>query len=295
MHTSKRGGAVAKYTAGLLLFGLNGIIAGKIHLPSAAIVFWRTFFGAVFLFTLFTLTKQPLAIKAHRKDLLFVMLSGVAMGLSWIFLYEAYRRVGVGLSSIVYYCGPVIVMLCAPFVFRERLSFRQILCFAAVFAGILLVLLPGLTGHARVSTIGLVCGLSSAVLHALMVIFTMKAPHITGVKNAMFQLVISFLTVAFYSLPTRGLMFPIGAGQWFWVLLLGILNTGAGCYLYFSDLARLPVDIVSILGYLEPLSAVFFAVILLNEAMDPPEILGGLLILGGAVFAVRRVGRLQTS
>lgn len=286
--SSNRGSAVAKYTAGLLLFGLNGIVADKIHLLSAAIVFWRTLFGTMFLFALLATKKRPLSLKKHRQDLLFAALSGVVMGLSWIFLYEAYRRIGVGLSSITYYCGPVLVMLCAPFVFREQLSPRQILCFATVFAGILLVSLPGLTDYSRISAVGLACGFASAVLHALMVIFTMKAPHITGLKNALLQLAVSFLTVALYMLPTQGLTFPVGGGQWFWMLFLGIVNTGMGCYLYFSDLARLPVDTVSILGYLEPLSAVVFAVILLGERLSLGELFGGLLILGGAVLAIRR-------
>lgn len=50
---------------------------------------------------------------------------------------------------------------------------------------------------------GLLCGFASALLHALMVIFTMKAPEVTGMKNAALQLTVSFFTVAaFTGLPT---------------------------------------------------------------------------------------------
>ena len=58
------------------------------------------------------------------------------MGLSWIFLYEAYQRIGVGLSSVAYYCGPVIVLLAAPLVFRKRLTAAQTACFGVVFTGL---------------------------------------------------------------------------------------------------------------------------------------------------------------
>lgn len=59
------------------------------------------------------------------------------------------------------------------------------------------------------------------------------------------------------------------------------------CYLYFSDIARLPVVTVSILGYLEPMSAVFFAVLLLHERLSALELAGALLILAGAAVTER--------
>ena len=66
--------------------------------------------------------------------------------------------------------------------------------------------------------------------------------------------------------------------------IFGLLNTGIGCYFYFSSIGNLPVQTVAICGYLEPLSAVFFSVLLLGERLLPSQILGAILILGGAVF-----------
>lgn len=253
-------------------------------------------------------SRGSLHIMKYPRQLAAVVLSGISMGLSWIFLYEAYRRIGVGLSSVTYYCGPVIVMMLAPLVFRSRLTGRQIICFAAAFAGILMVSLPGVTGDAKVDAFGLICGFASALLHALMVIFTMKAPCITGMVNSAIQLAVSFITVALpaavvWLICTAGhstgsmaavfgssLAIPDEPEQWFWVLFLGIVNTGVGCWLYFSEIAALPVITVSILGYLEPLSAVFFAVILLGESMTAWEWTGAVLILGSAAVSDLRSG-----
>ncbi|MPN42219.1 hypothetical protein SDC9_189775 [bioreactor metagenome] len=66
---------------------------------------------------------------------------------------------------------------------------------------------------------------------------------------------------------------------------MGLINTGIGCYLYFSSVTRLPVQSVAICGYLEPLSAVFFSALLLGERMTPIQIGGAALLLGGAAFA----------
>jgi drug/metabolite transporter (DMT)-like permease len=69
------------------------------------------------------------------------------------------------------------------------------------------------------------------------------------------------------------------------VLLLGLVNTGVGCYLYFSAISRLQVQTVAVCGYLEPLAAVVLSAILLGEGMGLMQILGTVLILGGAMFA----------
>ena len=70
---------------------------------------------------------------------------------------------------------------------------------------------------------------------------------------------------------------------WPWVLILGIVNTGIGCYLYFSPLAKLPVQTVAICGYIEPLTAVVSAAILLGEKMTAVQIVGAVCIIGGAM------------
>ena len=310
--------AYTKYISGLILFGLNGIVSSKILMSSYEIVFFRTLIGSVFLALVYFLfarrREQTVGEAANdaesgevengvsgifrhsvsmKKEVLFVVLSGIVMGLSWIFLYEAYVRIGVGLSSITYYCGPVIVMLSAPLVFHKKLNASQYMCFVVVFAGIMLVSLPGVLGEGSVDVFGLLCGFASAAFHALMVIFTMKAPHITGVKNSMIQLAVSWVTVALFLLAGKNVSLPDSPEQWFWVLFLSIVNTGIGCYLYFSDVSKLPVANVSILGYLEPLSSVIFAVILLHETLSIPEIVGAVLILGGAVVTTVNDQRME--
>ena len=69
--------------------------------------------------------------------------------------------------------------------------------------------------------------------------------------------------------------------------MLGLLNTGIGCYFYFSSIGKLPVQSVAVCGYLEPLSAVAFSVLLLHENLLPVQLIGAVLIIGGAVFSER--------
>ena len=124
-------------------------------------------------------------------------------------------------------------------------------------------------------------------MYSFMVIFNKKATAITGLENSMLQLLISFLTVAIFVGFKQGFALQIPASSVLPVLFLGLVNTGLGCYLYFSSIGDLPVQTVAICGYLEPLSAVVFSMVILSETMLPLQILGAVLIVGGAVLAER--------
>ena len=271
-----------KYIIGLLLFGSNGIVASYIALSSYEIVLLRTLIGSLFLIVLFFAGRGKLTFYRHKRQFLWLTVSGIAMGTSWIFLYEAYARIGVGISSLLYYCGPVIVMALSPLLFKEKLTVFKSIGFLSVLIGAFLISGNAFSGNGDV--FGIFCGLLSAVMYSLMVIFNKKAKAITGLENAALQLFISFLTVAVFVSFKQGFAIDIQQASIAPIFILGLLNTGIGCYFYFSSIGNLPVQTVAICGYLEPLSAVLFSVLLLGERLLPLQIIGAVMILGGAVF-----------
>lgn len=261
---------------------MNGIVASFIPLSSPEIVFTRTLIGSVFLVLVFAASRQPLRFWRNKRHFLYLAISGMAMGISWVFLFEAYAQIGVSLATLAYYTGPVIVMILSPIVFKERFTAAKLIGFMAVVLGMIIVngkaLLQG-----EVSW-GLVFGIMAAFTYAFMVIFNKKATSIIGLENPMWQLIISFITVAIFLGLRQGLAISIPPGSLAPILLLGIVNTGVGCYLYFSSIGDLPLQTVSILGYLEPLSALFFSALFLGEALTLLQLVGAALILGGAAF-----------
>lgn len=280
------------FTASLVLFGSNGIVASAIDLQSFQIVYLRTGIGVLMLLALLLASRKPLASRTHPRDLLFVALSGVAMGVGWLFLYEAYHRVGVGLSSLLYYCGPIIVMALSPVLFHERLTVRKVACFAVVLLG--LVLVNGAVTGAALDVVGMALSVGSAVALAFLIVLNKKGPAITGLENSTWQLLPSFLTVAAFTVVRDGTpLVQVSAEQWPYVLFLGLVNTGLGCYLYFSRFDELPTQSVATLGYLEPLTAVVLGVMVLGEPMSLLQALGAVLIVGGAIAceAVKPAGR----
>lgn len=274
--------AFLKYISALLIFGMNGIVASNIALNSYEIVFMRTLIGSILLIVLFLSGKGKFHIKENKKDTVFIALSGVAMGASWMFLYEAYQQIGVSFASLLYYCGPVIVMILSPIIFREKLTFPKVAGFLIVLVGILFV--NGNVTENNNNLWGLLCGGMSAIMYFFMVTFNKKSKNISGTENSVIQLVISFLTVAAFIGIKQGFAIDVAANDWIWIFILGIVNTGIGCYLYFSPLSKLPVQTVAVCGYLEPLSAVVFATVLLGEKMTLVQVIGAVCIIGGAMI-----------
>ena len=279
----KKRTAYFKQISALLLFGFNGIVASRIALNSYEIVFTRTLIGSLLLGLIFGLTRRKAHLFDNKKHFLYLMVSGVAMGASWMFLYEAYRQVGVSVATLAYYCGPVIVMVLSPLLFGERITWVKVLGFLAVLAGMVCVNRQSLAGDGTLW--GLVCGILSAMTYAVMVIFNKKARSVTGLENALGQLVFAFITVAVFLGFKQGFTLRIEPGSILPILVLGLVNTGIGCYFYFSSIADLPVQTVAVCGYLEPLSAILFSVMLLGETLSAIQVIGAVLILGGAAFA----------
>lgn len=94
----------------LLLFGSNGIVASLIDMSSYRIVLYRSFIGSLLLIIIFAASRKCVTFYRNRRDLVFLCISGAAMGTCWIFLYEEYDRIGVSVASLCYYCGSVLVM-----------------------------------------------------------------------------------------------------------------------------------------------------------------------------------------
>ncbi|MFR8299721.1 MAG: EamA family transporter, partial [Gordonibacter urolithinfaciens] len=215
-----------KYVGALLLFGSNGIVASGIALPSSSVVLLRTLLGSLLLVVLLLAAKRRVTFHRHLGDLGCLAASGAALGASWLFLFEAYRHLGVGTASLVYYCGPIIVAALSPWLFGERLTRAKLAGFGLVLVGVLLV--NGRALGEGASGWGLFCGGMSAVMYAAMVVFAKKVRHVEGLESSAVQLVSSFAAVALFVGATGGTSLQIGPADWAPLLVLGLVNTGFG-------------------------------------------------------------------
>lgn len=165
------------YILGLIIYGSNGVIVRQISLGSEHLVFLRSLIGTLFLIAICLLRhKDIFQIFEYKKDIVYICLSGFAIALDWLLLFEAYRRINVSLAILINYAGPIIVMLFSPLFFREKLTGRNLFI---VFLGFVGVALIGgedfFTDSYNLS--GLILAVSSAFAYAFMVLFN-KNPSI---------------------------------------------------------------------------------------------------------------------
>lgn len=286
MKNTKRKKAYLKYILALLLFGSNGIIASSIFIKSYQIILLRTLLGSLLLLLIVFKSHAFKNLMKHKKDFLFIFFSGICMGVSWMFQYEAYQRIGISITSLLYCLGPILVVIFAQIIFQENITLKKILCLAAVTVGAILT--GGVSLQQGANMIGILCALMCAFAYVGMILFNKKSTAVTGLSNSAIQLTSGFLTALIYNLirwmSGNAPAMTIHHHEWIPILILGLINTGVGCYLYFSSISEIPAQTVAVCDYIEPLSAVLLAAIILHESMTLPQIGGAILIIGGTML-----------
>ena len=268
------------FVASMVIFGTNGLIVANISLGSAEIVLMRTFLGSLFLLAI-VLVKRSFSFADLKADLVPATMGGAALGLNWVLLFSAYRSAGVGLSTLTYYCGPIIVLALSPVLFREKLTWNKLLAIAAVAVGMFCItgdIEPG----SDVQT-GILFGGGAALLYASLIVANKRVKRLSGLNCAMYELIVAFFVVLIYLLASNVKLPVIPAAEDIvWVLVIGLVNTGLAYYLYFSSLQKLPGQTVALVCYIDPLTALLVSGAFLGEKLFAVQIAGAVLILGGA-------------
>ncbi|HJJ48737.1 MAG TPA: DMT family transporter [Methanocorpusculum sp.] len=272
-------------TISVLITGANGIIASNTSETSSHIVFLRTLIASIFMLALFLLTRHKFTFYKSPRDFIFIAASGLSMGVSWLFLYEAYLEIGVSLATLLFYIGPIIIMVLSPFLFKEKHTVQKLIGFSMVLIGVLLV--NGIAVSNGAVPYGIFCGAMSAVFYSCLMIFSKKVTVMKGIENPLFQFIFSFIAVAIYVGLSGGYGFVLNVSAHDWMLLaiLGIVNTGFASTLYFTSVPHVKAQTLAVISYLELLSAVIYSAIFLNENLAPLQILGAALIICGALIA----------
>ncbi len=274
----------AKYITAVILYGTIGMFLRYVNGPSELVAMCRGIIGAAFIFLYQQLRGQRPDRNAIRQALPILILSGISLGLNWIFLFAAYIRTTVAVASLCNYLAPAIVILIAPAVLRERLDLRKIPFVLLALVGIVLV--SGVLENGEADIAGVLLGLAAAVFFVLVVICNRKLRAVPALDRSMIQLAISAVTILPYLLLHNRSSLPVpDLRSWGIILMLGVLHTGLAYCFYFSGMGSLPVQSVAILGYLEPVVSVLCSVLFLRESLSLPGWLGAALVLASAAVS----------
>ena len=275
-------------SASMAIFGTLSVFVRNIPLASGELALYRAVLAALLIGGYLLLTRQKLDLAGIRRELLLLLLSGVAMGFNWILLFQAYRYTTVSVATLSYYFAPVIVTVLSPVLFHEKLSRRQIVCFVMSTVGLVLVI--GVTDLARGDShfTGILFGLGAAVLYATVILLNKSIRNISGIHRTFLQFLAAILVLIPYVACTGGFhLAGMPALGWSCLLGVGLFHTGVTYCMYFSALKELSGQEASILSYIDPLVAVVISVLVLHEPITASQLAGGILILGFTLWNER--------
>ena len=271
----------------MCIFGTIGILRRFIPLSSSLVALVRGVVGAAFLILVTLIRKEKLDKQAIKNNALLLLLSGIAIGFNWIFLFEAYNYTSVATATLCYYLAPIIVILAAPLVCKEKLTPKKGICTLVARVGMVLVsgiLESGFGGIAELK--GVFFGLAAAVLYASVILMNKKMKPISAYDKTILQLVLASVSLVPYVLLTENWAAVELTGLSVVLLLVaGVLHTGLTYWMYFGSIAKLKAHTVALLSYIDPILAIVLSMVLLREPMTVLSAIGAVLVLGAAYIS----------
>lgn len=266
--------------ASMTIFGTLGLFVRNIPVSSGELALYRAVLAALLIAAFLLVTKQKIPFANIKREVPLLLVSGAAMGINWILLFEAYKYTTVSAATLSYYFAPVIVTAVCPVLFKEKLTGKQIVCFVMSTLG--LVMITGIgDASGRNDIVGILFGLGAAVFYATVILLNKFIKNVEGIHRTFLQFLSAILVLLPYVIMTSGVTLGAldGVG-WGNLLIVGLIHTGVTYCMYFSSLKELPGQKAAILSYMDPLVAVLVSVTVLGERMTLWQATGGILILG---------------
>lgn len=265
----------------MVIFGTIGLFVRYIPLASGEIALYRAVLATILIGGYMLVRRQRIPFQSIKKELPLLLASGMAMGVNWILLFEAYRYTTVSVATLSYYFAPVIVTLVCPFLFKEKLTAKQIICFIMSTVGLVLIIGVGELGQGSSDVKGILFGLGAAVFYATVILLNKFIKGVAGLPRTILQFVSAIIILVPYVAMTSGFhvgeLTGIGLGS---LLFVGLIHTGVTYCLYFSSLKELPGQKAAVLSYIDPFVSVLVSVLILQESITALQVVGGMLILG---------------
>ena len=267
----------------VLLMGGAGLFAKLLSLSPLIIVFGRTLVAAMTLAILLPLLKLPVHYRKKR-DLGIFLMMGIILAVHWITFFYAIQISTVAVGLLSFSTFPIFVTFMEPFFFGESLQSRDIGISLVVFTGLSLVVPEFDLGNNI--TLGVFWGTVSGFTFALISILNRKyVSQYSALTLALYQNLVACLLLMPFA---AGAMSSVTLGEWGLLILLGMVFTAGAHSLYIQGMQAVKAQLASVVTCLEPLYAIFFALLILNEVPSPREMVGGIIIVGTVYFATKK-------
>jgi drug/metabolite transporter, DME family len=269
--------AVMWGTVGVATKGIYGLAATN----ALSIGFFRLAFAMPALLLACWVALGRRAFHIARRDLVVMMLIGIAMALYQVCYFAAIARVGVAIAVLVTLCtAPVMVALLSALFLRERLTKMVLLALACALAGTVMLIWTEPGGQSRASLGGVLLALASAFGYT---IITLCSRRLAGRYHPLQPITVGFIAGALMLLPfalITGLVAAYPLAGWALLLHLGLIPTALAYVLFLAGIRHTTATVASVVTLIEPLASTLLAWLLFGERLGPLGALGAALLLG---------------
>ena len=254
------------------IWGTLGIIIKSIEMEPSSIVAYRSLIAAPIMIVLLR-KERHLTDNKKKGNFMLLVLSGIAITLAWTAHFSAFKLTSIANTVILLYTGPVYVAVLSPLLLKEVREKKANICLILSVLGMILIYNQGLGNE--LNNKGLLFGASSGILFAFVIISTKKlSKYYSSITIVGTQIIISAILLS----PELVVEREVIINNIILLLTLGIIHTAIAEFLYIDGLIKISAQKASTISYIEPASAIIYAIILFNEIPQGIEILGITLI-----------------
>jgi len=259
------------------------LLAIQTGVSALALAFWRDLAGSLFLFAALSVLR-PSWLRVPRRELGWLLALGGSLGAFHVIWNLGVFMNGAAVATVQQAAMPAIVAIAAHLIWREPLTWRRIVAIAMAFGGTALVSHPDLRGQMSSSASSLLVGVGIPVMYAA---WNLVGKRVRQTQNPLTMLTGAFGCAALLLLPFQFFTpqpWPVPAVAWPLFAALVALPTIGGFALYTFALKRLQASVATILAMTEVVFVALYAYLLLGERLAATQVLGAMLVIGGAVL-----------
>ena len=204
---------------------------------------------------------------------------------TWLY-FQALGRISVSVATILVYLAPASVIVIR-WALGQKPTLRQIQALGLVTTGLLVIV--GLPGPRDANALGLTLGALAGVFYGAYMVFTERLLRgVPPLQQTTFGAMGTALMFVLFAVTGPGLEAPPNLSAWAVVAGIVVFPTLLALPTLYGAISRIGATRVSILSALEPVFAVALAWVFLGESPSLTSVLGGVLILSGAMLAQAR-------
>jgi drug/metabolite transporter (DMT)-like permease len=255
--------------------GIFGKFAYRLGLTTPQLLSYRFALAAILLWVANAVTRRALPPRRSLPGLLILGGAGyVGQSASY---FNALHYIPASTTALLLYTYPVVVTLFAALLFGESLGSIKLVAVGLAFLGTLLVVE---TQVRAVAPIGIVLGLGSAAFYTGYILYGSRLlpglPPVAATATIMTSAAAVWLSFAALSGQVAvGWTFP----RLTLIVSFAVVGTAVPILTFILGLRLIGPSRAAILSTFEPASTVLLAVVILGEATNPLQYLGGALIL----------------